>query len=357
MAINQKVDRRSFLKMASLFGASSMTGMASVMSMLASKANAGGLSAGNIASLLSIDPITLEYRVFGPCCVLCPTNLIVKHYQPVLLIEVIRGAADSIFAGPGSASLAPAGVVVHTKRKKNFAVRIWEVPDWAIDIAMGFQSCKLCGSGKAPKNNMGIPSSSFLASLCSSDSLITEALEKFNDVLPACFPKLLYDTNFDIDWRTGCSDQNKVNAAASLACTSSGILQGLAGGGIPGITDYCIGNWGPLYPRQMAWHNSDPKMGAAIASMRALSLAGEKGYIEYSTQASIGKLQLTSPLPVPGFIAGTTPARASIESAPASPTGVYSFVWWLPVTCCKSISSISGLCAPLVGCLTNSSPL
>jgi hypothetical protein len=347
------IDRRSFIKVATLLGCNAtVTGLSGALSLMPARVEAAGLSAGNIASLLSIDPITLEYLVFGPCCVLCPTNLIVKHYQPVLMVEVIRGAADSLFAGPGSAALAPLGVSVHTKHKKNFAVRIWQIPDWAIDLAMGFQSCKLCGEGKAPRNTLSSPTS-FLTSLCSADSLITEALEKFNEALPDCFPKLLYDTNFDIDWRTGCSDQAIVNSAASMACSSAGSLQSV-GLNIPGLDEYCIGNWGPLYPRQMSWQVEDPKMGAAFASMRALSLAAEKGYVEYSTKASLGKLQITSPTPMPGFKAGTTLGRTSIETAPVSSNGVYSFVWWLPVTCCKSITQISGLCTPVVSCLTNS---
>jgi len=49
----------------------------------------------NIAQLLSIDPVTLEYKVFSPCCYFCQDYLVVSHYQPVVLCEVIKGGGDT----------------------------------------------------------------------------------------------------------------------------------------------------------------------------------------------------------------------------------------------------------------------
>ncbi|MDF5937105.1 hypothetical protein P4126_31805 [Pseudomonas aeruginosa] len=54
----------------------------------------------SIATLLFIDPITLEYKIFGPCCHFCPDHLIVSHYQPVALVEVIKGVEIRYSANP-----------------------------------------------------------------------------------------------------------------------------------------------------------------------------------------------------------------------------------------------------------------
>ncbi len=348
--INFRLKRREFINrsVGSILATSAMS--TSVISSLFPKEAKAELNMSDFASLLSIDSQTLEYKVFSPCCYYCPDYLIVNHYQPVILIEAIRGGSDSVVSGEGSESSSESGMVVHTKHLKNFAVKIWEIPDWAIDMAMAFQSCKLCGKDSAPKSTQS-SDSSFLSTFCSADGLMSSALTAINDALPDCFPKLLYDSSLDTDWRTGCTDLAKMtDALKGMTCSTNGAaLKSIASSAF-GEDDYCIGEWGPLYPRQMAWKMEDPRLAAAIAATRALSLAGEKDYIDYSTDLEMGKLQLTFPEAKVGYPPGSEEGRDEIEDTDSSENGVYSFVWWLPVTCCKEYSEIMGLCTPNLSC-------
>lgn len=348
--INLRLHRREFVKrsVGSILATSALS--SSVISSLFPAEARADLNISDFADLLSFDPRTLEYKVFGPCCYFCPDHLIVNHYQPVILVEVIRGGADSVVVGKGSKSSAVQGMAVHTKHLKNFAVRIWEIPNWAIDMAMAFQSCKLCGKNAAPKS-MGSMGSSFLSSFCSADGLMNTALSQINDALPDCFPKLLYDSYLDTDWRTGCTDlQRMTDSLKGMSCSKNrSAIKSLASSAF-GQDDYCIGEWGPLYPRQMAWKMEDPRLAAAISATRALSLAGEKGYLSYSTDINLGKLQLTLPEATVGYRPGSKEGRDELEDVDSSETGVYSFVWWLPVTCCKEISEIIGFCSPNISC-------
>ena len=343
--LKAQINRRGFIKnTAAAIGSSSI-----VASTLSTKAAAQSLGAAQIAALLHIDPITLEYKVLGPCCTFCPTNFIVNHYQPVMMVEVVRGPVDSIFLGSLTTSLdvIRGGRVRHERQFKSFTVRIWEVPQWAVDIATGYQACRLCGPGRA-KLSSTIGSLIGATSTCQTSGAMSLALDSLNEALGDCFPKLLYDSTYDLDWILGCAgDVAASNPVASMACSFG------AGGALSGIlgADYCIGNWGPLYPRQNAIRTTDPRMGAAITGYRALSLAEEKGYLGFSTSAALGKLQLTYPTRNVGFKVGTTAGRTAIQSNSASRTDSYCFTWWLPVACCKSISDIKGLCTPNLLCV------
>lgn len=67
------------------------------------------------------------------------------------------------------------------------------------------------------------------------------ALGAINSALPACFPKMLYNSELDPAWRTGCRDSGVAAAVGTLAC-SNGFTSSLSfmGGEI------CIGpKWGP----------------------------------------------------------------------------------------------------------------
>jgi hypothetical protein len=78
----------------------------------------------SLATLIVIDPVTLSYMIYGPCCHFCPDKLIVSHYQPVALCEVIKGGGDS--------ALGPFGGLLSVGTDNNdytsFHVRIWQLP-------------------------------------------------------------------------------------------------------------------------------------------------------------------------------------------------------------------------------------
>ena len=39
----------------------------------------------SVATLLFIDPVTLEYKIFGPCCYFCPDYMIAVSYTHLTL--------------------------------------------------------------------------------------------------------------------------------------------------------------------------------------------------------------------------------------------------------------------------------
>ncbi|WP_236043051.1 hypothetical protein [Pseudomonas arcuscaelestis] len=326
------VTRRDFSKL------SVVTSLAAATGLSLKPEDAQALNA-SLATLLVIDPLTLSYMVYGPCCYLCPDHLIVSHYQPVALCEVIKGGGDTALGQPIG---GPLSVGTDNNDYTSMHVRLWELPDWAIDIAMAFQSCKLCGVNAGKTIN--IPTSNPL-DLCgaAANALTGNALKAFNSALPACFPKLIYDTEFDPTWNTGCRDLSVAAMLGAVACsnplTSSVSVWG---------AELCVGtNWGPLYPRQMASHNDNAAIAAGIAAYRAIHVSGfAVGSFPFNAAISVGKLQQTSPGITVGFGAGSLLLDTQMRLYPVSLEEIYTFVWWVPVVCCKSIDEIMGFCEP-----------
>ncbi|HBP6379217.1 TPA: hypothetical protein L6A07_29035 [Pseudomonas aeruginosa] len=296
----------------------------------------------NIARLLSIDPLTLEYKVFSPCCYFCQNYLVVSHYQPVVLCEVIKGGGDTVL-GQSIGGILSAGV--DNNDYTSMHVRLWELPDWAINIAMAGQGCKMCGVDAAKSTNTSIFGGSGLCS-AATDKIIGQATKRINDALPSCFPKLLYTTESDPAWNTGCRDW-LMFPPTDLECSTIGAsISNLFG------FERCIGTqWGPLYPRQMATPRDNPIVAAGIAAYRALHIARKAlGSSPFDTAIAVGKLQQTSPMTTVGWRAGSMFLDAQMLLGPVSPSHIYTFVWWLPVVCCKSYDEIFGFCPPEIPC-------
>lgn len=326
--------RREFNKL------SAVTGMAAATGLSLKPEDAQALNA-SLATLLVIDPVSLSYMVYGPCCWWCEDYLIVSHYQPVALCEVIKGGGDSALGQPIG---GPLSVGTDNNDYTSMHVRLWELPDWAIDIAMAFQSCKLCGVDQARTVNS--PLSSML-DVCgaASNLLQNKALSAFNAALPSCFPKLLYDTEFDPTWNTGCRDIGIAAAVGMVACTNP-LTSSVSSFG----TEICIGTkWGPLYPRQMADHDDNAAIAAGKAAYRAIHVSGfAVGSFPFNASLSVGKLQQTSPGVTVGFEAGSLLLDTMMRLYPVSLEEIYTFVWWVPVVCCKSYDEIMGFCTPQV---------
>ena len=329
--MNLNVTRREFNKLSMVSAMAAATGLG----MHTEEAKAISTSIG---PLIAVDPITLAYMVYGPCCYWCPDNLIVSHYQPVALCEVMKGGGDSAMG-------QPLGSILSTGTDNNsytsMQVRLWELPDWAIDLAMAFQSCRLCGVDAA--RTVNIPTSGLL-DICGAGAnvLQNKALNAFNQALPDCFPKLLYNTEFDPSWNTGCRDLSIASALGLLECNAITSAINLFG------MERCVGSmWGPLYPRQMASHNDNAAVAAGIAAYRAIHVAGFGiGSFPFNAALQVGKLQQTSPFVTTGFGAGSLILDTQMRLWPVSLEEIYTFVWWVPVVCCKSWDEIMGFCEP-----------
>lgn len=326
--------RREFNKLSAVTALAAASGLG-----LGLKPEDAEAAVTSLATLLVIDPVTLSYMVYGPCCWFCEDYLIVSHYQPVAICEVIKGGGDTALGQPFG---GPLSVGTDNNDYTSMHVRLWEIPDWALDLAMAFQSCKLCGPDFARTTNVGLTN---MLDVCgaAANVLQSKALGAFNQALPSCFPKMIYDTEFDPTWNTGCRDIGIASALGMVACTnpltSSVSLFG---------SEICIGTkWGPLYPRQMADHDDNAAIAAGKAAYRAIHVSGfAVGSFPFNASLSVGKLQQTSPGVTVGFEAGGYLLDTAMRLWPVSLEEIYTFVWWVPVVCCKSYDEIMGFCTP-----------
>lgn len=327
--------RREFLKLSTAAVAAGAVGLG----VYTPEARAMSAS---IAHLLSVDPVTLEYKIFGPCCYFCPNYVVVSHFQPVILCEVIKGGGDSVIGNPIA---GPLSAGVDNNDYTSMHVRLWQIPDWAINIAMAGQGCKMCGVNKAKRPGARALTSTSLCT-AATDKLIGKATGVLNSVLPTCFPQLLYTTETDPAWNTGCRDWLMI-PPTELECS-------ILGSSISSMFGFerCIGNkWGPLYPRQMASSNDNPVIAAGIAAYRALHIARNAiGSLPFDTSLIVGKLQETSPNLTIGLRAGGLPLDTMVRVGHISLSHIYTFVWWVPVVCCKKFDEIFGFCPPQVPC-------
>ncbi|MFL1449318.1 twin-arginine translocation signal domain-containing protein [Pseudomonas tritici] len=330
-----EMPRRQFLKLSGALAAAAAFGLG----VYTPQARAALL---NLATLLTIDPITLEYKVFSSCCYFCQDYLIVSHYQPVILCEVVKGGGDTALGQPMGGLLS---VGVDNNDYTSMHVRLWQIPDWAINLAMLGQGCKMCGVDAATSP----ASPSILSqSLCSAgtDQLVAKATEALNSAMPDCYPKLLYTTESDPTWNTGCRDW-LMFTPTDLECSTIGsAISSMFG------FERCIGSqWGPLYPRQMATPRDNPIVAAGIAAYRALHIARNAlGTLPFDTSMTVGRLQQTSPMVTIGRNPGSMLLDLQMLLGPVAIDHIYTFVWWLPVVCCKTYDEIFGFCEPSSPC-------
>ncbi|MEE8056760.1 MAG: hypothetical protein V3T17_02825 [Pseudomonadales bacterium] len=265
-----------------------------------------------------------------------------SHYQPVAFVEVHKGSLI-------------AAVHNHENGHKPFDVRIWSIPDAIVNIAMAGQGCKICGESSAKMSGFaskltGIASK--LATACGGSNLLSDALmngikDFANGGLPSCAPTLIYDSGSDVAWKTGCRDiiLATVAVGAEMRCRipTSYISNTF-------ISD-CMGKWGSVYPRQMIQKNDNPIIASAMAAYRAIHLSAfSLDTFPYSASATLGKLQMVSPYVSVGFAPGSAPLDKQLLFFPAREAATYTYVWWVPVTCCKSTREIAGLCSQGSSC-------
>lgn len=339
------LDRRAFLKQAAQVSALATTAISAAGMTQNATAGCGGMisppATGSIADLLRIDPLTLEYKVGSRCCWYC-TDRIVSHYQPVALIEVMRGGGDSVVSDAGFKSPYLA-THVDTRNFLTHDVRIWELTDGIIDPAMAFQGCKLCGIDAAKRRGT-LNNLTSSTSCGDAGSLFTAMQDMMSSILPSCFPKLVYDTSLDITWRLGCNDVGFRNQITDDICRSGGGNSLI--GSLLGKEDDCIGEWAAMKPRQMAIVRNDPRLSSAITAVRAVSLARSYGLFKFDNTVAKCRIQPVYPVAGTGHNPGSDEATEQVFCNEVNDDGRYAYVWWVPVTCCKSITAIKGLCLP-----------
>lgn len=344
--------RRNFIK-----GAASTLAAASTYPQFAYSAP---INTSSLAQMLSINPIDLEYKAGGPCCPICPGTTIVNHYLPVAFVEIVNGPVDSLIMD--FSNISQMAQYSNIGSVDDFgslhAVRIWDIPYYLIDAAMGGQGCKLCDRSNAtplPPQTVSVASSIAGEIACNGGNVMQEAINRIMNQLTAqfplqCIPQLIYDSNYDPSWRTGCRDISTAASYAGISCDelSSTVLSSI-GVDLDGGLSPCVGSWGHLYPRQMRSIGLDVISSAALSAYRALHIAGySTGDFPYRVDLG-GKLKWVSPTSTVAMTPGT-PFEIFNAGQFVPPGEKFGFTWWSPVTCCKTIAGISSPCIPAIPC-------
>lgn len=311
------------------------------------------------------DSRTLSYSVGSLCCKFCATKFIVRHYQPVAFVEVTRSDADSFATGGTVSDKATATISTDGKQNHSFQARVWDLPEIVTQLAFGLTHCRLCGKPPGVGNPADQIDPSALADLaagiCSSPADVVanemkQALQGMYQQLLAtmpgmdCIPKVLYDSASDSHWDTGCRDIALAQVAGPV-CDIPGASAGMTvmdwiGGG---SFNPCVGQWGSVLPRQKQVLNHDIQTAAALTAYRAIHVA-KNTWKTFPYDASLrGKLQQTVPNASTGYSPGTNKMLFNLERT-TSMNGRWVFVWWVPVSCCKDITDIAGVCPPPIPC-------
>ena len=279
----------------------------------------------------------LRYMIIGLCIECCPpviVGYIVRHWLPVALVEVTKAPDDSLFVTGGSLQtgsrikMGVMGIPKHT-----FETRIWGIDDnMRRYLTYNLSGCLWCSdnSGDVTDLNSESPVESFLNRVANKTQgtcpisapthyasvAIIKAVQQF--------AKLVYSSELDfVHWRTGCRDISKA------------ALEGLSSS---------VGDWGPLYPRQMEALGTPDNVSAALTAYRALHLARYDLETFNQTVSEDGLMQ-----PVyPDFGKCFGPGAPYLEvdsKVGSSHDGRYCFIYWKPVTCCikwQQLASCSG---------------
>jgi len=320
---------------------------------------------GNASAGIPLTPSCIQYRVLG-CCDMHCTSYVINHYLPVLLIEVVNKPGDSVFASPVISGVggASGGVTGNTRIAKHheqgFEVRVWEISSKMRKAALGPVACAMCEDQYAKFNGYmdreANPPDPLLKSgskQCGGDKTLNMSLDKLTEISANTgAPKLVYSTELDpINWRTGCRDMQFTAAkgpqiavtcnAIALKSAASDVMSSLGfsySANTSGPEEMCVGTWGPNYPRQYRSYNTDIT-GAAHEAYRAIHIASR--VLKKNKYAiSGGKLQAFYPSAGQCFAPGANPAEVD-QKVRVSHNGKYGFIWWVPVTCCKSLSQMA----------------
>lgn len=162
--------------------------------------------------------------------------------------------------------------------------------------------------------------------------------------------QLNYLSELDPSWRTGAADYLTLSTIFSNIAAVSGICQigGIAG---LGLSDLCMGTWGPTYPRTGFTNANSQAVASASDAYRALRVTSKPGLRIVLNQRRFdpqGKLQIGAPInhrgkPLNCFAPGTTPlAWDNSTIQPGAERNGYVWVWWERTCCCKLTTGCVG---------------
>lgn len=310
----------------------------------------------NIGAMINwADPTCTEYKVVGLCfCAGVPCGYRVHHYLPVVLAETVNTPGDSLVT-PTFGNVLNQATGLHTRqigkqqKDNTFEAHVWDIPEWARTASSAGSNCLGCSGVYAKLGAAAnVAGGEEGLNLCGSDAPVRSAMTAASAAFPPPLPRLLYATEIDsLNWRTGCRDTNLANTFRSngLTCAAAGLASiggSAVGQGVASLLgeDACVGTWGPLYPRQMRTLGPSQITASALAAYRAMSNSAKVFKTMPYLFGLAGKMQLGAPQMSKCFHPGASPLTWQMNQR-ASTSGKYAWVYWAPVTCCVSFSSVA----------------
>jgi hypothetical protein len=311
------------------------------------------------------DSSCTSYEVKGVCSKGgINVGYLINMFVPVAFVETVGKPGDSLLAVPNFSSLlasvAGIGLSVgqsnHSAMDNTFEAKVWTLPDTVMTLSPILPKCIVCMPSDAVDLVTAMPPPS--TSGCEALDAVTARMASFLQGMPSIpfMPSLSYATEMDtVNWRTGCRDTSLTNLLQSNAftCTAAAVA-GQAGSVISKISgsnplakyfgnDSCIGTWGALFPRQMREVGNIAQIASAKTAYRALSVAKTQfGAVKFPVDLN-GKLQQAYPAVSACFHPGDSPlpmVPLSAKPVVTSSDGAYGWIYWRPVTCCVSFTSL-----------------
>ena len=304
-----------------------------------------------IAARINFTPQCTHYAIVGYCyCGYTPCAWMVIQFVPVSFIETTRYPGDTMVAaldfsqltvGASNAFPGLTRQINQSGMDNSFENHNYSIPE---KIYRQYTVCMMCEPkhAEAPYINKsgGLLGTGAASSVCGSVTNMVNKYSKVGDIgggFDGYNMKLFYASEPDaLNWRTGCRDMSLTHMLTSNAftCTAAGIA---SFAGSPELItnligeDSCIGNWGPLYPRQMRARGPTQVQSAAIAAYRGISIARtEMDRFPYPVDTT-GKLQQAYPNISACTKVGTIPLPTSMKP---SLDGALGWIYWRPTGCC-----------------------
>ena len=304
-----------------------------------------------IAARVNWDPQCSNYAIVGYCyCPYTPCAWAVAHFVPVSFIETVRKSGETMVAAVdfSQMTLAMGATFQSLVRQINqegmdnsFEAHNYNLPEKLLQYATACMTCKPSYAEQPYMDSSGGYLGNYGGGLCGNLVNFTKQISKFTDIggnpLAGYNMKMFYASEADVlHWRTGCRDLSLTNLLKSNAftCTAAGIAD-LIGSAEPIAkwlgADACIGNWGPLYPRQMRTRGPTQIQASAIAAYRSISVARtDTQTFPYSVDTN-SKLQIAYPQLSKCTKVGSIPMNLTMK---ASTDGAFGWIYWRPVACC-----------------------
>ena len=323
-------------------------------------------AAGELATAIPRGlPDCFDHQVVGICfCgpIPVPCGFRVRHYLPVAVVETVKDQWDSVLI-PGDAGGFLSGTrrldTAGTQRGAKFEAHVWRIDDnLRALLTGGLSQCGWCSDssarsfGTSSSGLDSVESAGGVVSCSGSPASIAAALNSVgaNPIGGFDLP-LVYASELDnYHWHTGCRDLPRASARAALVPPMCAVrvpdyLRDAISSYVPDIgspitggistDDVCVGQLGPLYPRQMHGMGKTDPTAAVVTAYRAMHLA-EKDIGTF--QIRVNQDSKFQPLyPNVNTCFRVTDDPELIESKIGrSDDGRFAFIYWASVTCCIS---------------------